>query len=545
MLRHYFNKKPLHFFPNLSAVRLFSSAPALVLAQLLSEPVTIQTDEISSKIGALNLTYTPESVNSLISDLKSTPDVCYNFFNWVVEKEKFQPNSKCYNSLLQVLGVHGRTDQFWGVVGTMRKEKGYGIDRETFLRVSESFQDKGLSEDLKNLKGVYENLVSRVCGVLRSGPDEGEIFKRLDELGIESVLCSGLIISVLEKMESSPKRAFFFFNWLEQKSLTFEITGPVYSTVIMVLAKEGYTKEFSRMLKKMKDVGIKLETDTYVRLMRRLIGNKMISSAVKLFQFSPSDRDLLILLKKIASCKDFDVKLISKVVSSYLKDENSIENPSVFDGILKSLISVGRLEECGKVLKAMERGGFKPDSAIHTKVVFGLCDSSKLDEAVCYLIEVKESGYNLDTQLLLDKIVTGFCIRKQTMRAYKVLMKMVKDKSAKPMHGTYKYLIEKLVRQGSLKEAFVVLPLMKNDGFPPFIDPLVDYIAKKGSVDDAIGLLKAMTVQDFPSRRVYLRLFEALFQEGRGDVAQDLLYRSPGSVRNNADVLDLFYAMST
>jgi pentatricopeptide repeat protein len=258
-------------------------------------------------------------------------------------------------------------------------------------------------------------------------------------------------------MESSHKRAIFFFNWLEQKSPTFEITGPVYITVIEVSAKEGYTKEFSWMLQKMKDAGIKLETDTYVNLMRRLIVNRMISAAVKLFQFSP-DRDLLILLKEIASCKDFDVKLFLKVVSSYLKDGNSIDNPSIFDGILKSLISVGRLEECGKVLKAMERGGFKPDSAIHTKVVLGLCDASKLEEAVCYLTEAEESGYNLDTQLLLDKIVMGFCIQKQFMRAYKVLKKMVKDKAAKPMHDIYKYLIEKLAHQGSLKEAFGVVP---------------------------------------------------------------------------------------
>lgn len=543
MLRPYIRKKPIHFFSNLSTPRLFSSAPAPVLAQLFSGPVT-QTDEIGSKIGALNLTFTPDSVNSLISDLKSTPDACYHFFNWVVEKEKFQPNSKCYNSVLQVLGMHGRTDHFWGVVGTMRKEKGYGIDKETFLRVSESFEKKGLSEDFKNLKGVYENAVSRVCGILRSGADEGEVFKKLDELGTESVVSSGLVISVLEKMESSPKRALFFFNWLEHKSPSFEITDTVYSTMIRVLAKEGYTEEFSGILQKMKDAGMKLETDTYVKVMRRLIENRMISAAVELFQFCPSHRDLLLLLKKIVSGKEFDVELVSKVVSSYLKDGDSIENPSIFDGILKSLISVGRLEECDKVLKAMERGGFKPDSAVHTKVVLGLCDAGKLEKAVQYLTEVEESRYSLDTGLLLDKIVTGFCTRKQTLRAHKVLKEMVKDKAVKPMHRTYRYLIEKLVRQGRLKEAFVVLPLMKNDGFPPFIDPLVEYIAKKGSVDDAVGLLKAMTVQDFPSRRVYLRLFEALFQEGRGDVAQDLLSKSPGSVRNNADVLDLFYWMN-
>ncbi|KAJ4819988.1 Pentatricopeptide repeat-containing protein [Rhynchospora pubera] len=543
MLRHYLRNKPLPFFPNLSNPRLFSSAPAPVLAQLFSGPVNTQPDEISSKIGTLNLTFTPDSVSSLILDLKSSPDACYNFFNWVVEKERFKPNSKCYNSLLQVLGTHGRTDQFWGLVGTMRKEKGYGIDRETFLQVSESFKKNGLYEDFKTLNGVYQNTVSRVCVALRSGADEGEVFGKLDELGIDSILSTDLVISVLEKMEASPKRALFFFNWLEQKNLSFEITSTVYSTLIRVLAKERYTEEFSRILHKMKDAGIKLENDTHVTVMRRFIGNRMISAAVELFQFSPYDRDLLVLLKKVVTSKDFDVELVSKVIGSYLKEGNSIVHTSIFDGIVKSLISVGRLGECGKVLKAMERGGFKPDSVVHTKVVLGLCDVGKLDEAVQYFNEVEESGYSLDRGFILDKLVTGFCTRKQTMKAYKVLKEMVKCKAVRPMHNTYRNLIENLVRHGSLKEAFMVLPLMKVDGFPPFIDLLVEYIAKKGSVEDALSLLKAMTGQEFPSRRVYLRLFEAFFQEGRANVAQDLLSRSPGSVRNNADVLDLFYAM--
>lgn len=87
---------------------------------------------------------------------------------------------------------------------------------------------------------------------------------------------------------------------------------------------------------------------------------------------------------------------------------------------------------------------------------------------------------------------------------------------------------------------------MKNDGFPLFIDPLVEHIAKKGSVEDAVDLLKPMTKHDFSSRNVYLLLFEALFREGMGDVAQDLHSWLPGSVRNNAaDVLDLFYAIKT
>jgi thioredoxin-like negative regulator of GroEL len=46
----------------------------------------------------------------------------------------------------------------------------------------------------------------------------------------------------------------------------------------------------------------------------------------------------------------------------------------------------------------------------------------------------------------------------------------------------------------------------------------------------------------FLSRAVYA-FFEALFKEGRHEVAQELLSQSPANVQNHADVGEIFYKM--
>ncbi|KAJ3674098.1 hypothetical protein LUZ60_006090 [Juncus effusus] len=542
MLRQQLCRKPLQFLPNLS-LRYLSAAPAAgaapAIVKLFSNPQT-PSEEIQSRMNSLSVDLTtPDGLNSLLLDLKSNPDAAYKFFNWVSESEKAKLDSKCFNSMLRVLGTKSCIDQFWGLVGTMRKEKGYGIDKGTFKSVSSFFEKNGLKEDFEKLKGVYENVESRICEVLRSEGEEGEIFNKLNKLGFK-YLSEDSVLSVLEKMNGFPKKAYLFYNWLVQKkNPPFEINGTVYNALIRVftLRRESCTDELFSVLLKMKRAGIELENETYNKLMRKLVELKKIGYCVDLFQFHPSDQDFVFLLKKIVSSKDFELELVSKLVSTNLSKGNSINGLSVFNSILKSLSSVEKLGECDKVLKYMENGGFKPDSLIHEKVANGLYNAGKLDETIEYINEAKKSGNNSNIGHILDKIVIKFCNQNEAKKAYKV----IKTNDFKLKHDTYKLLIEKLVQEKSLKEAFGVLGLMKNLGFPPFVDPFVKYIVKKGSIEDAIGFFKAMSVKEFPSKRIYLQIFEGLFEKKRYDFAQDLLSKSPGSVRNDPFVLELFY----
>ncbi|KAE8701113.1 enoyl-CoA hydratase/isomerase family protein [Hibiscus syriacus] len=90
-----------------------------------------------------------------------------------------------------------------------------------------------------------------------------------------------------------------------------------------------------------------------------------------------------------------------------------------------------------------------------------------------------------------------------------------------------------------------LLGLKKNDGFPPFVDPFIEYVSRSGSSDDAITFLESVTWKKFPSMSVVLCVFEAFLKAARQNEAQDLLSKCPSYVRNDADVLNLFCSMKS
>ncbi|OAY69510.1 Pentatricopeptide repeat-containing protein, mitochondrial [Ananas comosus] len=577
--------------------RWFSSLPApdgndgdrALVAEIFAKPLT--SDEIKAELESRNLYLDVNMVNSVLKSLEGTPKAAQRFFDWVSESEAVRLNSKSYNLMLEIVGTEGRVEEFWGLVEIM-KRKGFGVSKGAFLKVSESFEKMGLAKDCERLKEMYflnshENVVGRmcpaICKILRSeNESEESIRKKLDELDVS--LSSSLVVAVLERIGQYPKKASTFFRWVEGNP-SFAPDGRVYNAMARVLGREDCIDEFWGILRKLRNLGYELEKETYIKVSDRFHKWKMLAAAVDLFKFAmagsdkPSVHDFVFLLKKIVVSDDLDLNLISTVVRTFINGGHSIKG-SVFDTVLKSLKSVGKLGECDKVLKAMEEGGFAPDSYVHEKVVIGLCNAGRLEEALQYLDNVEQAGYKLDSktwEILVQKhslagdldkalscfnkmlerkgsgdvgcafevLVNGFCQKNKAKEACKILEKMVTKKNVKPWHSTYKFLIERLIRQGGIKEAFTLLGLMKSHGFPPFIDPFIDYICKSGSVEDAMGFIQAMTVKEFPSRTVFLRLFEGLFKEGRHDVAHGLLHKCPGSIRNHADILDLFYAMKS
>ncbi|EEF29496.1 hypothetical protein RCOM_0447050 [Ricinus communis] len=92
-------------------------------------------------------------------------------------------------------------------------------------------------------------------------------------------------------------------------------------------------------------------------------------------------------------------------------------------------------------------------------------------------------------------------------------------------------------------DALKLLDLMKDHGNPPFLTPFIKHVSKRGTGDDAIVFMRAMTTKKFPSTSVVLRLFEAFFKAGRHSEAQIFLSKCPHYIRNHADVLNLFYSM--
>ncbi|RWW19108.1 hypothetical protein GW17_00016855 [Ensete ventricosum] len=553
--------------PSNLAIRWFSPDPA-------------GWDEIQAELESVDLSFNRETMDLVLRDLKCVHSAS--------EDGRVKLNSKSYNRMLQTLGDNGRSEEFWRVVGTMRK-KGFGISKATYLSVSNSFREEKMEKDVNLLDEAYSLSSGRneartacreLCKILRE-EEPGEILRK--KLGdIDDSLLSNLVTAVLESTRRRPEKALLFMEHVEKRS-SLKIDGGVYNVMARILGRKDCINEFQDLLRKMRDQGHELELKTYIKVSHRFHQRKMIAEAADLYEFAmsgtvkPPPQDFLFLLKKIVASKDLDLDLITRVVRIFVDDGNSIKR-LIFGVVLKSLRSVGRLGECDKVLKAMEQGGFAADSSAHDWVVIGLCDAGRSDGAFKYLDNIENEGYSLDvntwTYLVkkhsvagelgealscfkvmierrggenvgcaFEELMKGYCQKDKIKDAHKVLNEMVTKRNVKPWHSTYKFLIEVFINQGYLKESFSLLPLMKSHGIPLYIDPYIRYMSESGTVDDAMGFLKAMTVKEFPSRTVFMRIFETLLKAGRHDVAHGILFKSPGSVRNHADVLDLFYSM--
>ncbi|KAE8706837.1 Pentatricopeptide repeat-containing protein [Hibiscus syriacus] len=214
------------------------------------------------------------------------------------------------------------------------------------------------------------------------------------------------------------------------------------------------------------------------------------------------------------------------------------------DSITKSLTSVGRLGECNKVLKVTEEHGFVAGGNLQSKITFSLASAGKKDEAAEFIDRVEASNTDLEHKAWAS-LIEGCCAAGDLETASTYFKNMVEKEGVS--HAGYAFewleLIRKLLAQGGFNDALSLLSLMKNNGFPPFVDPFIEYVSRSGSSDDAIAFLKSMTSKKFPSMSVVLRVFKAFLKAAKQNEAQDLLSKCPSYVRNYADVLNLFCSM--
>ncbi|XP_022774902.1 pentatricopeptide repeat-containing protein At3g02490, mitochondrial-like [Durio zibethinus] len=576
----------------------FSSAAAV--EQKEPDHVLVTVTDIFTRLGDRNdikrelelndIVFSHEMVLKVLRSVESSPDVARRFFDWVFETDAERLSSKSYNRMLGILGVNGLVEEFWGLVDVMKK-KGYGISGGVRDRIAVKFEKEGLESDLERLRGVFatgsvdnsmEKAFSRICKIIRSELWGDDVEKRLLDLNV--TFSNDLVKLILENLASEPAKVLIFFRWTEECGLV-KHDERSYNAMARALGREDCIDRFWKIVDEMKSLGYEMEMETYVKVLGRFCKRKMIKEAVDLYEFAmagsnkPSVSCCTFLLRKLAVSKQLDMGLFSRVVRIFMESGNVLTD-SMVDAVLRSLASVGRLGECNKVLKVMEEGGFVAGVNLQSKITFRLASAGKKDETAEFIDLVEAINTNLDHKAwdsliegccaagdletasayfknMVEKegvshagyafewLVYSYCSRKRATDACKLLHKYVSESQLRPWPTTYKELIRKLLAQGGFKDALNLLGLMKDHGFPPFVDSFIEYVSKSGSSDDAFAFLKSMTSKRFPSLSVVLRVFEAFLKAARQNEAQDLLSKCPGYVRNNADVLNLFCSMKS
>ncbi|THU59217.1 hypothetical protein C4D60_Mb03t22640 [Musa balbisiana] len=483
-------KNPTFLLPFVGRIRSPSN-----LAIRWFSPDSAGSDEIKAELESLELSFDRETMDLVLRDLKCVHSAS--------EDGRVKLNSDSYNRMLQTLGNNGRSEEFWRVVGTMRK-KGFGISKATYLSVSKSFREEKMEKDVNLLNEAYSLTTGRneagtacreICKILRE-EEPGEILrKKLDD--IDDSLLSDLVGAVLELTNQHPEKALLLMEQVEKRS-SLKIDGGVYNAMARILGRKDCINEFQDLLRKMRDQGHELELKTYIKVSHWFHQRKMIAEVTDLYEFA---------LSVIGLC------------------------------------DAGRSDGAFKYLDNIENEGYSLDLQTWTYLVKKHLVAGELEQALsCFKVMTERRGGE-NVGCAFEELMKGYCQKDKIKDAHKVLNEMVTKRNVQPWHSTYKFLIEMFINQGYLKESFSLLEPMKSHGFPPYIDPYITYMSKSGTADDAMGFLKAMTVKEFPSRTVFMRVFETLLKAGRHDVAHGILSKSPGSIRNHADVLDLFYSM--
>ncbi|CAK7335175.1 unnamed protein product [Dovyalis caffra] len=547
-------------------------------------------DNIGKELESNEVVISHDLVLKVLKSLGSKPDVAKKFFYYVLEKNSERLSSKSYNWMLGILGVNGLVAEFWDLIDKM-KIKGYGVSGITRDRVWEKFEKEGLKDDLEKLKGVFakgsvdnsvEKIGLRVSRIVRNkvwGEDvEGEI----KDLSAE--FSSDLVKIVLEHLAMEPMKALIFFRWVEESGLCRHDERS-YNAMARVLGREDYIDRFWKVIDEMRSNGFEMEMRTFDTVLARFMSRKMIKDAIGLYEFAmngankPSAKCCTYLLRKIVVGKQLDMGLFSRVVKVFTGNGNVLTD-SMLDAALKALTSVGRFGECNKVLREMKVAGFVASGNLQRKIAFGLTSAGKNDEANEFLDHMESSGSDLDYKAwaclieghcvsgnlekasdcfrkmvekkgvsgagyAVELLVNAYCCKNRAMDACNLLRDYVCQNQLCPWHTTYKLLISKLLVQGGFKDALNLLGLMQSHGFPPYIDPFIEFVSKSGTGDDAIAFMNAMTTKKFPSTSVALRMFEAYFKAKRHGEAQDFLSKCPIYIRNHADVLNLFCSMKS
>ncbi|KAF7822331.1 pentatricopeptide repeat-containing protein [Senna tora] len=584
-------------YPINTITRNFSSETALeendsdhvvVVADIFSKPRDF--NDVKKELELNNIVINHDMVLKLLWKLGSSPDVARRFFDWVLESDSERLSSKSFNMMLSILGVNGFTKEFWELVDVMKK-RGYGVSKGVRDDVLERFEEGGMASDVEKLKALFasgsmdnssEKMCSMVCKIVRPNVWSDDVEKKIQDLNI--AFSRDMVESILDSLGTEPNKAFIFFRWLEE-SAQFKHDDSTYNAMARVLGREDSIDRFWKLVGEMRNKGYEMEMETYVKVLGRFCKRRMIKDAVDLYEFAmagankPSPQCCTFLLKKIVVSKQLDMTLFSRVVKIFTESGNVLTT-SIVDSILKSLPTVGRSGECNKVLKALEEGGFVPTGNVQGKIAFQLSASGNKEEASEFINSIEASGTSLDhkaweslieghcvagnldkaldsfqemvekegvtsASYTFDLLMNAYCVKNRAIDACKILCRLVSEQQIKPWHSTYKSLITKLLVQGGFTDALNILGLMRSDGFPPYIDPFIEHVSKRGTADDAILLFTAMTSKRFPATIVFLRVFEAFFKSGRHEEAQNLLSKCPRYIRNHADVLNFFCSMKS
>ncbi|XP_074284185.1 pentatricopeptide repeat-containing protein At3g48250, chloroplastic-like [Silene latifolia] len=559
----------------------FSSKPESFVDLVLSND---WSQQIENELEKLNPKLTHESVVYVLMNSNTNPKKSLDFFNWVCNKNRFDPSFTPYIILLRCLVCREFISEFWNVFSEI-KRKGFYLDHRDFQDINVKLTTEKLkAESVKWSKryqemiekDVEKRVVNEVLKVILLSDWGDEVECKLLDEKLKFPLTENFVLRIIAELRKQPLKAFRFFEFVGSWG-EYEHDSVTYNAMTDVLAQPKSLVEFWDFVKQMRLKGINIDIYTYLRCSKSLPRK----DTVELFKFmmdgpyKPSLCHVTTLLSRLSNkeCSG----LLYRVFGNFGSNVGNAPGKSkvLYDIVHRTLCKVGKMDEAKKIVEDLRNSGYKPDNFSFGQQIFCLCKTKRFDEAgkvpeqmevegvvpnvktwtmlirghskgkqmtqaLSCLAKMKEKNVSPDPETLLV-LLNGFLSEKKFLDAYKFFTEFSKTESqVKSTKKTYKLMIQNLTEAGKLEEALQVVSMMKKDKIRVSPAPITQYIAKYGSVADAKRLLVVLSPTGTSYIPVYKEIFEAFFQQGRYSDVIDLIYTSPPRVREHTAIREMY-----
>ncbi|KAK4849305.1 hypothetical protein QYF36_023354 [Acer negundo] len=379
-------------------------------------------------------------------------------------------------------------------------------------------------------------------------------------------LLSPTHLSQIIKKQKNPLTALQFFNEAKIKYPNYRHNGPVYATMIGILANSNRITEMKEVVNQMKEDSCECKDVVFATVIKTYANAGLLNEAVLLFRnlsqfncvnWTESFNTLLKEMVKeskledahqlfLESCYGWEVKsrvrslnLLIDVLCQRKRSDLALQvflemeyqccypDRESYRILMKGLCNDERLNEATHLLYSMfwriSQKGSGEDIVVYRTLLFALCDKGQIQEALEMLEKILRKGLKAPKSHR-HCIDVPPCNNGEDIEGVKHLIIKALVRGSIPSLASYNAMAVDLYNEGRISEGNEVLDEMRVKGFWPSLvmyEAKLAALCKGGLVDKAVKVIEEEMVRGIfvPTVRVYNIMLKGLCDAGHSEIA--------------------------
>ncbi|XP_021720033.1 pentatricopeptide repeat-containing protein At3g22670, mitochondrial-like [Chenopodium quinoa] len=360
----------------------------------------------------------------------------FGFFKWAKDQTGFMPTDKCYNMMVDILGMSRKFELMWELVDEMHKLGGL-VSIVTMSRVM-----RRLSK-----AGKYDDAV--------------ETFKKFEHYGmIKDTTALHIIMDTLVKEKNVERAQEVFLEFKDEIALNCR----TFNILIHGWCKARKHNEARKIMEVMEKHGCLPDVASYTCFVESYCQEKDFRKVDEILNemqqkgCPPNVVTYTIFMLALGKAKEINESL---EIYQKMMQNGCVPDSSFYSALIFILSNSGRFKDACDLFNDMPKQNVAPDVLTYNTMISSACAHSKEEYAFELLKEMEEKSCrpNLQTFIPLLKMC---CVQKR-MKVLKYLLDYMFLKNISVDFSTYCLLVDRLCKSGKLEHAcsFVELIILK------------------------------------------------------------------------------------